>query len=77
MYGRGTVRSSSKHYPRYTMIQGSDELARGAMKQGVCVAKHIVAASWVDGSIVNVVSNADDSGTTTVYRRIKQRTSPV
>ncbi|GMF53625.1 unnamed protein product [Phytophthora fragariaefolia] len=58
------------------MIQGSDELARGAMKQGVCVAKHIVAASRVDGSIVNIVSNADNSGTTTVYRRIKQERVP-
>ncbi|GMF48724.1 unnamed protein product [Phytophthora fragariaefolia] len=58
------------------MIQGSDELARGATKQGACIAKRIVAASWVDGSIVNVVFNADGSGTTTVYRRIKQERVP-
>nr|AAV92925.1 transposase [Phytophthora infestans] len=75
LYGRGTVRSSSKHFPRYTMV-GSTDTKRGTMKQGVCVEKHIVAASWVDGSVVNVISNADDSGTTTVYRRIRQQREP-
>lgn len=42
------------------------------MKQGVCTEKHIVAASWVDGSVVNVVSNADSSAVSTVHRRIQQ-----
>lgn len=76
LYCRGTVRASSKHFPRFTMIESSDRMERGCMKQGVCLEKHIVAASWVDGSIVNVVSNADDSGTSTVYRRIKQNLQP-
>lgn len=41
------------------------------MKQGVCLANHIVAASWIDGSILNIVSNADASTSSTVYRRIQ------
>ncbi|GMF15665.1 unnamed protein product [Phytophthora fragariaefolia] len=72
LYGRGTVRSSSKYFPRYAMLTDNDARERGCMRQEVCIDKHIVAASWVDGSIVNVISNADDSGTATVYRRIKQ-----
>jgi hypothetical protein len=72
LFGRGTVRSASKHFPHFTMLQTSDRKERGSMKQGVCVDKHIVAASWVDGSIVNIVSNADPSTTSTVYRLINQ-----
>ncbi|GMF35571.1 unnamed protein product [Phytophthora fragariaefolia] len=72
LYGRGTVRSSSKHFPCYAMLTDNDARERGCMRQEVCIDKHIVATSWVDGSIVKVISNADDSGTATVYRRIKQ-----
>lgn len=61
LYGRGTVRTSSKHFPHFTMIKPGDTKPRGYMKQGVCLEQHIVAASWVDGSIVNIVSNADAS----------------
>ncbi|GMG16985.1 unnamed protein product [Phytophthora fragariaefolia] len=39
--------------------------------KGYC--RILVAASWVDGSIVNVVSNADASNVSTVYRRIKDK----
>ncbi|OWY95242.1 Transposase [Phytophthora megakarya] len=52
MFGRGTVRGGSTHFPRFTMISEKDKKPRGFMKQGVCVENHIVAASWVDGSIV-------------------------
>ncbi|GMF55650.1 unnamed protein product [Phytophthora fragariaefolia] len=55
------------------MIRKKDEKSRCYMKQGVCTAKHIAAASWVDGSIVNVISNADASNISTVYRRIKDK----
>ncbi|GMF45559.1 unnamed protein product [Phytophthora fragariaefolia] len=72
LYGRGTVRKSSKHFPHFTMIRKSDAKPRGFIKQGVCLEKHIVAASWVDGSIVNVVSNADASSSSTVSRRLKE-----
>ncbi|GMF45511.1 unnamed protein product [Phytophthora fragariaefolia] len=66
----------SWHFPHFTMTLKGDNKPRGFMKQGVCLDKHIVAASWVDGSIVNIVSNADASGPTTVYRRIRNAREP-
>ncbi|KAJ8571617.1 hypothetical protein ON010_g5217 [Phytophthora cinnamomi] len=76
LYGRGTTRESSKHFPRCVMISKSDDLPRGSIKQAVSQANKIVAASWVDGSIVNIVSNADTSTTTTVYRQVGREKRP-
>ena len=72
LYGRGTIRQNSKHFPKSFKITSSDSLPRGSMRQGVSKESGIVAASWVDSAIVSVISNADSSATTTVYRRIKQ-----
>lgn len=72
LYGRGTVRQTSQLFPKYTIIEAKHDTDRGRMNQGVCVEKHIVAASWVDGAVVSIVSNADSSGTSTVHRRIGQ-----
>ncbi|GMF31484.1 unnamed protein product [Phytophthora fragariaefolia] len=72
LYERGTVRTSSKHFPHFTMIRKVYAKPRGYLKQGLYLEKHIVAASWVDGSIMNVVSNADASTTSTAHRRIKE-----
>ena len=68
LYCRGTVRENSKHFPRRFMISKKDKMPRGSMKQGVNLRHGIVAASWVDGSVVNIVSNADPSTTSSVER---------
>jgi hypothetical protein len=72
LYGRGTIRENSKHYPRSVKIVKADNAPRGSMKQMVCTDRGIVAASWVDGAIVNIISNADASTTASVGRRIGQ-----
>ena len=73
LYCRGTIRESSKHAPKCFMLSKKDKLQRGAMRQGVNVENNIVAASWVDGSVVNILSNADDSSHSPVTRLIGQR----
>ncbi|KAG6947624.1 hypothetical protein JG688_00015455, partial [Phytophthora aleatoria] len=73
LYNRENIRENSKHYPKCAMIPKSDKLPRGSMKQAVREALKIVAASWVAGSIVNIVSNADMSSTASVTRRIGQQ----
>jgi len=50
---------------------GPHEVVRGSSRQGVSVQHQIVAASWCDGNIVTIVSNADCSETTTVDRLVK------
>ncbi|GMF56943.1 unnamed protein product [Phytophthora fragariaefolia] len=72
LYCRGTVRQTSQLFPKYTMIEAKHDTDRGQMKQGVSVEKHIVVASWVKGAVVNIVSNADSSDISTVFRRIGQ-----
>jgi hypothetical protein len=78
LYGRGTIRQDSKHAPKCFMFPKSkaerDKLDRGASRQGVCRQFGIVAASWVDNAIVNIVSNADDSDKVTLNRRIGRET---
>lgn len=74
LYGRGTIRANSLHFPRCIRIEKKDEWERGSMKQAVEVDNKLVAASWVDGNIVNIVSNTDGSDVSTVTRRIKQTT---
>lgn len=76
LYGRGTIRQNSKHFPKSFKISSSDSLPRGSMRHGVCRHTGIVAASWVDSAIVSVISNADSSATTSVHRRIRQEKMP-
>ncbi|GMF48206.1 unnamed protein product [Phytophthora fragariaefolia] len=68
LYGRGTVRGGSKHYPKHTILQ-KEESTRGDYQQSVASEHDVLAASWCDGSIVTMVTNADPFTTTTVTRR--------
>ncbi|KAG3116562.1 hypothetical protein PI125_g4550 [Phytophthora idaei] len=70
LYGRGTVRKSSAHFPRHVVLEKKD-CTRGTSRQGVSADRNTVAASWYDGSIVTVISNADASTLTTVDRQVR------
>jgi hypothetical protein len=72
LYGRGTTRENSKHFFRGIHISSKDGFERGAFRQAVSRENKLVVASWVDGSIVNIVSNADESKCATLQRRIKK-----
>ncbi|GMF62961.1 unnamed protein product [Phytophthora fragariaefolia] len=72
LYCTGAVRQASQLFPKYTMIEPKHDTDRGQRKQCVCVEKHILAASWVDGAVLIIVSNADSYDTSTVFRRIGQ-----
>ncbi|KAG3026479.1 hypothetical protein PC120_g5913 [Phytophthora cactorum] len=70
LYARGTSRKSSAHFPRHVLIE-KKECSRGSSRQAVSSAHSIVAASWFDGAIVSVISNADASTLTTVERQVR------
>jgi hypothetical protein len=70
LYGRGTIRAKSKHYPASFMISKKDKHPRGTMRIAVSKAHKIVVGSWVDGNVVNIVSNADDSSVSYVERQV-------
>ena len=75
LYGRGTIRSNSKHFPKHVLLE-KGKCTRGDMRMGVSAEYGTIAASWCDGSIVSLVSNADSSAKTTVTRlveRVQQR----
>jgi len=70
LYCRGTIRENSKLGPKSFMLSKKDKMPRGTLRQGVDIKHKIIGASWSDGSIVNILSNADDSSITSVTRRI-------
>lgn len=70
LYGRGTIRTESAHFPRCIQFSKKDEVEKGEMNIACCAQYRMVAASWVDRNIVNVVSTADGSGTTHVFRQV-------
>lgn len=72
LYGRGTVRKNSKHFPSFVVLPKDKDIPRGTSIVAVNTSHKIVACSWMDGSIVNMLSNADSSGSTKIYRQIKQ-----
>jgi hypothetical protein len=71
LYGRGTVRKGSKHFPNFVVLP-KDNPKRGEMIIAVNKPNKIVACSWMDGSVVNMLSNADSNGIGMVERQIKQ-----
>jgi hypothetical protein len=71
LYGRGTVKSVSKHFPKHVVLTKADKPARGDYRMGVCEAYQSLAASWWDGNVVNVISNADSSSGATVARAVR------
>ncbi len=72
LYGRGTVRTNSKHFPRVLVLAKDANTTRGDMLQAVSVEHQMVAASWIDGNVVNIVSNADASTKSPVWRQVKR-----
>jgi len=68
LYGRGTVRSTSQHFPKHVLLTSKD-IPRGTYLQGVSKKHQMLAASWVDGNTVAILSNADPSTATNVQRR--------
>ena len=76
MYGRGTIRESSAHFPKAHAFGKKSSEPRGSSLQGVSNTGQMVAASWMDGNAVNIISNADSSGMGSVTRLIgKERVS--
>ncbi|GMF43228.1 unnamed protein product [Phytophthora fragariaefolia] len=69
LYGRGTVRSKSKHYPVHSILHEAD-CVRGDYRQSVSHDHIMLAVSWCDGNIVNMLSNADSPTVTSVTRLI-------
>ena len=70
LYGRGTIRENSKHFPKAHMFHKRANEPRGSYMQGVSASGKIVAASWMDGNAVNIISNADSSDQVQVTRLI-------
>lgn len=71
LYGRGTIRGGSKHFPTHVILD-QKTATRGEFRQGVSLNGNMVAASWCDGNIVSVVSNADNSDITKITRQVKK-----
>ncbi|KAE9285840.1 hypothetical protein PR003_g26474 [Phytophthora rubi] len=67
LYGRGTIKSNSKHFPRHTILDDKN-CSRGDIRQAISQDYSMIAASWCDGDVVNMVSNADASTITPVSR---------
>lgn len=79
LYGRGTMRMNRQHVPSHLVFSRRDlaKYPRGSYRIGVCsvgVNRPLVFASWLDGSVVNVLSNADSSGITAIQRKIGAKT---
>lgn len=74
LYCRGTVRANKKHVPRYLMFEKADVRSkpRGSWKSGVCSTgpTPLQFVSWLDGNVVNAVSNADSTDPVAVQRQI-------
>ncbi|GMF57795.1 unnamed protein product [Phytophthora fragariaefolia] len=70
LYGRGTVKKFSAHFPKHVVLENKD-CTRGMSRQGVSADRNTVAASWYDSSIVNVICNADAFTQTTVTRQVR------
>ena len=74
LYARGTARMNRKHTPKHLTFTKSDlgKYPRGSYRIGVCtegVNRPLVFASWLDGSVVNILSNVDSTECTEVVRR--------
>jgi Transposase IS4 len=73
LYARGTVRMSRKHTPKHLTFSKRDlaKYPRGSYRVGVCsegVNRPIIFASWLDGSVVNILSNVDSTECTEIKR---------
>lgn len=75
LYGRGTVRVNSMHFPKHVILKKS-ESTRGSYRQAVSAAHQITAVSWFDSAVVKMVSNADSSTSISLTRRVGSAMQP-
>ncbi|KAG2760590.1 hypothetical protein PC129_g4221 [Phytophthora cactorum] len=69
LYGCGTIRANSKHFPAHTILY-KDDCTRGDYRQAVSHDHSMLAASWCNGNVANLVSNSDCTHVTTVTRMV-------
>ncbi|RHY76260.1 hypothetical protein DYB34_011928 [Aphanomyces astaci] len=76
MYCRGTVRSNRAHNPRFGMFDKKQikSVMRGSSLVSVATSLGIIAVSWLDGTVVNMLSTADATTKSYVHRRIGSET---
>jgi len=73
VYCRGTLRLNRKLLPKYVQFTKADARqpnARGSSKVAVNRKYGLVAAGWLDGNPVHVISSADTEGISTVQRQV-------
>ena len=73
VYGRGTIKRNSAHFPAHVLLPDPSKRVRGDTSWGVDEKNKILAVSWCDGNIVNMISNADASEMGCVTRTVKQQ----
>ncbi|KAF0721641.1 hypothetical protein Ae201684_019013 [Aphanomyces euteiches] len=76
LYCRGTVRSNRAHNPRFGMFDKKQikSVMRGSSLVSVATSLGIIAVSWLDGTVVNMLSTADATTKSFVHRRIGSQT---
>ncbi|RHY85072.1 hypothetical protein DYB31_005896 [Aphanomyces astaci] len=76
MYCRGMVRSNRAHNPRFGMFDKKQikSVMRGSSLVSVATSLGIIAVSWLDGTVVNMLSTADATTKSYVHRRIGSET---
>lgn len=74
LYGRATIKTNSKHFPRHTILDET-KCSRGDHRQAIAGDYSMIAASWCDGDVVNMLSNADASTVTPVSRMVGNTSS--
>jgi hypothetical protein len=69
---RGTIRANRALNPACILYskQEARNLPRGSFRTAVSHQHRLVACSWLDGNVVNVLSTADSSETSKVKRRV-------
>ncbi|EGZ07576.1 hypothetical protein PHYSODRAFT_462850, partial [Phytophthora sojae] len=75
LYGRGTIRGNSLHFPHHVVLK-KKECRRGQYRQALSVAHEMVAVAWYDSAVVKMVSNADKSSETVLTRRVGSQLQP-
>ena len=70
---RGTLRRNKKLIPPYilfTKAEGNKKENRGSVKMTVNERYGLIAAGWIDGNPVHIISSADTTDLTQVRRRV-------
>ncbi|RLO06613.1 hypothetical protein DYB28_008520, partial [Aphanomyces astaci] len=77
LYCRGTVRGNRAHNPRFGMFDKKQvkSVQRGSSLVSVARDQGIIAVSWLDGTVVNLLSTADSTTKSYVKRRVGGNTT--